>query len=377
LKTLLLTTLALISTACGQLVAGVSDFTHAPSAPAALSLTSSSNVNLGTLAVTALSAPQAFVFHNSGAATATGCTAPALSNASDFLVVSTTCGATLAAGASCTSTVRGQPSATGASTSTLTYTCSNAGNTLSVVGNISQTATPTLSGAGYATSSFYSPATIGSASVDVQTISINNYDAVNFTSCTPYLENTTDFTVVGASNTCGSTLAPGSSCSFDVTATPTALGAHTSKVGLNCLDSGLFLYNGGSTPLTVTGGMPSLAWNQTSPFAMNGTVSGNNSGNVAYLQVQNQTSSADATNCHSPVITGDTSQFSIDATGFNNDLTTASGTMGHFVSFGNIVVESAPTAPGNYSITLTYTCDNNLTAGASTATLVVNMTATP
>lgn len=317
------------------------------------------------------------MFQNTGSVSATGCSAPALSNTTDFTVISTTCGATLAAGASCTSTVRGQPTASGASTSTLTYTCSNGGNTLSVVGNISQTATPTLNGAGYVTSAFFNPATIGDLSTDTQTITITNWDTVPFSSCTPYLENTTDFTVSPSGNTCGPTLAAGASCDFNVTASPTSVGTHTSKVGMNCLDSGLFLFNNGAASLSVEGGLPHLHWNQASPFAMNGTVSGNNSSNNAYLQVQNQISVADATHCHSPVITGDVGQFYIDPTGFNNDLTSASGTMGHFTSFGNIYVESAPTAPGNYSITLTYTCDNNTTAGASSATLVINMTAVP
>jgi hypothetical protein len=133
------------------------------------------------------------------------------------------CGSSLAAGASCTVNVSFTPTARGSSTATV-----------SVAGNFVGTpVSASLSGTGQAILATASPASLTFAAAPLNTTSVAQ--TITFT-------NTGDTTAVitgvaingdfAQTNTCGTSLAAGASCSINVTFTPTARGSRTGTVTL-------------------------------------------------------------------------------------------------------------------------------------------------
>jgi hypothetical protein len=182
-------------------------------------------LGFGTVATGSTSAAQTVTVTNSGSATAS----VSLAITGDFAQTST-CGSSLAAGASCTVSVRFAPSATGSRTGNLTVTAAGITNTVPLSGN-GVAAGPRLTSD---PASLAFPATVvGNASAS-QTVTVTN-------------EGTAAATVSGVSasgdfsqtSNCGS-LAVGASCTVTVTFRPTASGTRTGSLSL-----------AGSSPLTV------------------------------------------------------------------------------------------------------------------------------
>lgn len=142
----------------------------------------------------------------------------------------TTCGTTLAAGATCTISVVFAPLSSGSLTGTLTVANSSTAN---------PTLTAALTGTGLPTTATLSPTSasygntiVGSASA-AQTFTWTNTSAISLT--VSKVATTGDFTV--ASSTCTGLVAANASCTFTVTFTPTVLGARTGTVTVTSTSS--------------------------------------------------------------------------------------------------------------------------------------------
>lgn len=140
----------------------------------------------------------------------------------DFTMTSTTCTSPLAAGGSCTATVRFNPASTGAKTGNLSFTGSNVQ---------SQPVTAALTGTGTAPTAAFSPTGFAFGSVNdgttsSTTITLNNTGTGPLTwSSLAITVDTTSFTLV--STACVSPLAPNGSCASTVRFNPMTAGAKT------------------------------------------------------------------------------------------------------------------------------------------------------
>jgi hypothetical protein len=141
-------------------------------------------------------------------------------------LASQTCTATLAAGASCTYTVKYSPAAAGLDTASLTVTSSNAGSS-----------TATFSGTGIAVSVTLTPGTanfsavVGAAST-AQTFTLTNSStatvSIASTTLVPPMGTATAFSL--SASTCGTTLAAGSACTLMVVYKPTSTTGDTAML---------------------------------------------------------------------------------------------------------------------------------------------------
>src|SRR5581483_3128009 len=147
------------------------------------------------------------------------CSDIAVSNG--YAIATNTCGATLAAGASCSVGVTFSPTANGTVNGTLTFTDSaqTSPQTVSLTG--SGVAPVTLS----ATSLSFSTTVVGNTSSS-RSVTLTNHQTVplNFKS----IAASAGFAV--ATNTCGSSIGAGASCVVGVTFSPTAVGSATGSV---------------------------------------------------------------------------------------------------------------------------------------------------
>jgi Alpha-1,3-glucanase catalytic domain D1/F5/8 type C domain/NedA-like, galactose-binding domain/Alpha-1,3-glucanase catalytic domain D2/Cep192 domain 4/HYDIN/CFA65/VesB-like, Ig-like domain len=178
---------------------------------------SPSALGFGSVATGTTSAAQNVTVTNSGTAAAPVTT---IATTGDFSQTNT-CGSSIAAGASCTISVRFAPTAAGTRTGNLTITASGITNTIPLSGT-GVAPGPILS-ANPTSLSF--PATIVGTAAATQTVSVTN-------------SGTTAATVSGVSasgdfsqtNNCGSSIAVGASCTVTVGFTPTASGNRTGTV---------------------------------------------------------------------------------------------------------------------------------------------------
>ena len=146
--------------------------------------------------------------------------------ASNFSTGATTCGATLAAGASCTVQVVFDPLAAGASAAALVVSSSTLGVAQVTVALDGSSLIPSGLTATPAQLSF-GPVVVGQTSA-AQTVTVTNTAAAaagGFTVGLSGQAGSGQFSV--AQNTCGTTLAAGASCSVGVVFAPTASGATT------------------------------------------------------------------------------------------------------------------------------------------------------
>jgi hypothetical protein len=222
---------------------------------------------------------------NTGGTTAT-LTAPVLSgNMGDFTLYANSCGATLAPSTGCTLTLTFTPTVSGTRSATLSITdnsgtASAATQTATLTGSGNAPATDTLS----ALALSFAQQAIGSTSA-AQSITLTNSGGVPLTLIAASV-SPGDFSVV---NACGNSLAAHATCAFNVTFSPTAVGARGATltitdqfhnqtvalngtgiagpgvsltptsltfsptgVGLTALAQTLTLTNNGGLPLTVT-----------------------------------------------------------------------------------------------------------------------------
>ncbi|MDR3676720.1 MAG: choice-of-anchor D domain-containing protein [Acidobacteriota bacterium] len=236
-------------TAPGTRTATVAISDNATGSPQSVSLTGTGGAPAVNLTVTSLtfgsqtlgtpSAAQPVTLSNTGTATLNiSSVAVTGANTGDFAMSSNTCGSSVAAGANCAISVTFTPAAPGDRTASVTITDNAAGSPQTV--SLTGTGTGPVVGLSASTLS-YSSQSVGSTS-GAQTVTLSNTGNANLTITSLQLAGTNagDFSVT---NTCGSSVAPGS-CTISVMFAPTAPGTRTAS--LNIAD------NATSSPQTVS-----------------------------------------------------------------------------------------------------------------------------
>jgi hypothetical protein len=167
-----------------------------------------------------------------------------MSVAGDFAQASTTCGASLSAGASCTVNLVFKPTVTGYRSGSLSVPTSSGTQTVSLSGNgiTAVTVSPTT---------LYFGSVVTGASSSAQVVSVTN----NQTSSAVSISGVSlvgDFKIL--TNNCGSSLAASASCSVSVNFTPTANGYRTGSLTINTSAGALAvsLSGNGIAPVTVS-----------------------------------------------------------------------------------------------------------------------------
>jgi hypothetical protein len=177
-------------------------------------------LSFGNQTVGMTSAPQTTTLTNSGATTL-NITSISISANNGTFAQTNTCGSALAAGASCTVTVSWTPSVAGPLMGSINV-ADNASNSPQTV---SLTGTGVLPTATFSTPSLTFPVQVVYTTSSPQTVTLNNtgLGILEITS----LVATGNFT---ETNTCGSTVAPGGSCTITVTFSPQNKGTLTGAV---------------------------------------------------------------------------------------------------------------------------------------------------
>jgi hypothetical protein len=188
---------------------------------------SPTSLAFGNQSVGATSTAQIATLSNTGNA-ALSITSLALtgSNASDFAQTNT-CGSSVAAGSNCTISVTFKPAASGSRTASVSITDNASGSPQTV----------SLSGTGMAPEDGLSPTSLAFGNVSIgttstaQTATLSNSGnaAMSITSLALTGSNASDF---AQTNTCGSSVAAGASCTISVTFTPAASGSRTASVSI-------------------------------------------------------------------------------------------------------------------------------------------------
>ncbi|GAA3451920.1 choice-of-anchor D domain-containing protein [Dactylosporangium matsuzakiense] len=234
---------------------------------------SPSALGFGSVVTGSTSASQAVTVTNSGSASAPIGT---IAVTGDF-AQTTTCGSSLAAGASCTVSVTFKPTAAGSRTGALSITASGIANSVP------------LSGTGVAPGPIVNAnpgsltfgGTVVGTSAATQTVTLNNSGTTAAT--VSAIAASGDFS---QTNTCGSSIAVGASCTVTVRFTPTASGSRTgtltvtssannspatvslsgsgigtdTNIALNRAATASSQVNGTQTPATVTDGNAATYW---------------------------------------------------------------------------------------------------------------------
>jgi sugar lactone lactonase YvrE len=162
---------------------------------------------------------------NEGTASLTSLSAGISGTNSSNFTFTTTCGTTLAAGASCSYTVKFQPTGSGSETAALNITDNEGTFPVSLTGTAQATSISP-------TSLPFGEVGTGSSKTLSTTVSNQGTAALTSISATVTGNDASEFTFT---TTCGSTLAPASSCTFSVTFTPTTTIEQTAT--LNIKDS--------------------------------------------------------------------------------------------------------------------------------------------
>ncbi len=336
----------------------------APTCPAAapsLSATPSS-IAFGSVTNGNTSAATTVTVTNSGSGAASGLTY-ANSSAALWVVTSKTCGASIAAGASCTFNIAYKPGAAGANDSG-TYSATGTGSfTVSLTGSSPAASTPANLSVS-PTSAAFGSATVGSSSA-TQAFTVSNTGTTGATGVAFTGTNNAEFVVSG--NGCGATLAGGASCSFNVKYTPTATGADSATLSI--------AYTSGTTvniSMTGTGAAAPVAALQATPvsLAFGTTTIGSNSATQS-VSISN-TGGATATGF--ALANGDATRFVVSANTCGTTLAAGASC--------SLAVAYKPDAVGANSAALTfsYAGGTNVTvqmAGTGSAAPTANLATAP
>ena len=150
-------------------------------------------------------------------------------NAADFAISATTCGASLAASASCSAAIVFKPGAAGTRTATLSFTDS-ATNSPQTVALSGMGLAPSNTASVSPTSLSFASTSVGSASAS-QSVTLSNgpNSAITLGSVAISGANAADFTISGT--TCGASLAASANCSAAIVFKPGAAGTRTATLG--------------------------------------------------------------------------------------------------------------------------------------------------
>jgi hypothetical protein len=193
-------------------------------APASPKVSASpSSLAFGSITVGQTSGSQTITVSNTGTGAATDMVYPAAP--AKFNKSGTCSGATLGAGASCTVVFTYSPTSSIADNAT--YTITGGGSTLPVSMSGTGTPLPAASLSVSPGSLLFGTVTLGAAS-SPQTVTVANGGGAAASGLTMTNSNASEFVV--SANTCGSSLAADTSCSLNVTYTPTGSGADNGKL---------------------------------------------------------------------------------------------------------------------------------------------------
>ena len=209
----------------------------------AVTLTPTS-LSFGTVAIGVTSAAQSVTLKNSGTATLT-ITSIAITgtNSGDFLKSSTTCGSSLAAGASCSIKVEFKPTASGSRAASVSITDNATGSPQTV----------SLSGTGTTAKLLPNPLAFGDQATGttsaVKKVTLTNVGTTALAITTIAVTGTNAADFPKTATTCGSSLAAGASCTISLEFKPAATGARSANLSVTDGASG----SPQLVPLTGTG----------------------------------------------------------------------------------------------------------------------------
>jgi len=184
---------------------------------------SPTSLTFGAQQVGTTSAPQTVTLSNTGASAVS---IRSISTSGDFAETNN-CGASLAGNSSCTINVTFTPTATGTRTGTLTINDSAGTQTVSLTGTGTGTANVSLTPSRF---NFGSVGVGNSSAPKAFTLSNGNSAALTGIAVSLTGANAGDFS---QTNNCGTTLAANSSCTINVTFTPSAYGARSATLKVN------------------------------------------------------------------------------------------------------------------------------------------------
>jgi hypothetical protein len=306
------------------------------------------------------STTQTFTLTNSGSASATGCSAPTITDTTNFTITSDACSTSDLAGSSatCDVVIRGNPASTGSKTTTLSRTCSVGGTVSTTTNQITVTGVQATL-AWLPLSRSFGDVYVGSSS-SAQTFTLTNSGGASATSCTsPSITDTTNFTIL--SDTCATNdlTSGGATCTVSVQGNPTSTGAKTATLSRVCTVGGTASTT--TNQITVTGVQASLAW---SPLTYDfGTITvGDQSANQTFTLTNS--GGASATGCSAPTIT-DTTNFTI----MSDTCSTSSLAGGN--STCTVAIRANPASASSLSTTLSRTCSVGGTATTTTNQITV------
>jgi len=275
----------------GSITAAVTVIDNASNSPQSVSLSGTGTTATVSLSPSSLSFGNQSVSTKSGTLTATltngGSAALSLSsvaltgaNAGDF-AQSNTCGSSVAAGGSCTISVTFDPTASGSRTASVSITDNATGSPQSL--SLSGTGTTATVNLSPSSLSFGNQSLSTTSGTLTATLTNNGSAALSLSSVALTGANAGDF---AQSNTCGSSVAAGGSCTISVTFDPTASGSRTASVSItdNATGSPQSLgLSGTGTTATVSLSPASLSFG-SDPIANTSstqTVTLTNNGNAA------------------------------------------------------------------------------------------------
>jgi hypothetical protein len=151
--------------------------------------------------------------------------------AASFLKSATTCGATLAAGATCTVSVEFKPATTGALTASLSVADSATGSPQTVALAGTGVAASTLAVSLSPTSLSFASTTEGST-LAAQLVTVKNTSTGTVTLTSETITGTNATSFLKSATTCGTTLAAGASCTVSVEFKPLAVGTLTASLSV-------------------------------------------------------------------------------------------------------------------------------------------------
>ena len=230
----------------GSLTAALSVADNAKGTPQTLTLSgtatggAATTVSLSPSSLTFTATPvgssaaaQAITLKNTGTSTVTLSTGAITLTGTDAtsFTQSTTCGTTLAANASCTTSVVFKPTAAGALTAKLSVADNAAGSPQSVT--LTGTGLAISGRASFSPASLTFPSTAIGTSAASQAITLKNTGSGTITITSIALSGTSSSSFSIVSNTCGSSLAGAASCAITIGFKPTTAGTVTGSVLFN------------------------------------------------------------------------------------------------------------------------------------------------
>ena len=231
--------------------------------------------DFGSLTIGNYSSYVSFMLFNTGSGAAISCSAPTLSNSTDFTIFSDACGTSdLAPGASCVVNIRANPRNVEIKTATLNRSCTIGGVVSTSANGLTTIGSGTLSVAWNQANYDFGNVRASSQS-NSTTLYFQNLSVITATGCTAILiSNPTDFTIL--SDTCGSSnLNPFDQCSIQVKANPTTIGAKIATISRTCsgtTSSISLTATGLSSGVTVTNVVSSEAADHNCALMSDGSV---------------------------------------------------------------------------------------------------------